>query len=194
MPDSALLRWDLRDDYGEVGGREAIREAIEDAYAQLPREHLRRLDAVLVTDRDPKGRALGVWRQDADGLAIELYAQPHAEDVLRAPRAARAYALRFSLAHTLFHEVGHHVTRVLNRRATPPRKPGRVDSAIEKWAEEYAVKRLQRLLDSWSASAGPAHAPEERAKLLAAVEFLSRGGPFRFAVSAEALSAASPDG
>ena len=116
------LDWHLDSGYEEVGGTEFLREAVEEAVAVLPREHLRQLEAFLMRDEDPKGKALGIWRQDHTGVAIELYLQPHVTPLLPLSAPVRAFALRLHLAYTLFHEVGHHVTRFLNRRATPPRK------------------------------------------------------------------------
>ena len=99
-----------------------LREALEEALARVPREHLRLLDAIEVYDDDPKGLALGVWRQRNGTTRVEIYLHPHTLESLRAPVEARPFVLRLFLAHTLFHEIGHRVTRVLNRRTTPPRK------------------------------------------------------------------------
>lgn len=188
MPESAFIRWELGDEYAEIGGPALIRQAVAEALDRIPREHLRRLDAIVVLDRDPKGRALGVWRQDAHGLTIELYAAPHVADVLRVPLAAHPFALRLYLVHTLFHEVGHHVTLHLNRRAAPARKKARVEQTLEKWAEQYVAKRLQSLVSAWQREGGPAASPEGRQSLLAALRFLHLQG--RILLVEEALPSA----
>lgn len=166
------LDWEASAPYDDAGGQDALRAAMQDALAVIPREHLRQLDYVSVHDRDPKGKALGVWRQDHRGQSIELYLLPHLEDAQRVPADARLWAVRLSLAHTLFHEVGHHVTLHLNRRAAPARKKAHVTQTVEKWAEAYVAKRLQRLCAGWLAEDGPAHSPAERAKLDRALRFL----------------------
>lgn len=179
MPDSAYIHWELAGDYVDIGGPGAIQLAVEDACAQIPREHLRRLDAIIVQDRDPKGRALGVWRQDSRGMAVELYALPHVEQALRAPPTIRPYALRLYLAHTLFHEVGHHVTLHLNRRAAPRRKRNQVEQTWEKWAEQYVAKRMQGLVDSWQRPGGLAADLAERENLAGAIHSLRLEGKIR---------------
>ncbi len=194
MPATAFIHWELEGDYAEIGGPALLRQAVTEVLARVPREHLRQLDALVVQDRDPKGRALGVWRQDAHGLSIELYAEPHVADVLRAPPDARPFALRLYLAHTLFHEVGHHVTLHLNRRAAPSRKKAQVEQTLEKWAEQYVAKRLQGLVDAWQRPDGPAATPEGRAALSAALRFLQLQGRIRLIEEAEAAPApASPN-
>jgi len=141
------IDWQARGDYAEMGGREAIEETLRGIVAHIPPEHLRRLDAITVQDRDPRGVALGVYQQNGAGTAsIFLYLQPHETQAQRVPPAAQPRLFRLELAHTLFHEVGHHVTRCLNRRAVPSRKSPHVNDAIEKWAEQYAAKRLARFL------------------------------------------------
>ncbi len=100
-------------------GEGQVREAAEEAVNALPREHLRRLDALIVQDDDPKGKSLGIWRQDHAGCVIEIYVQPHITAVQFLPPVVRDFALRLHLAYTIFHEAGHHVTRVLNPRTTP---------------------------------------------------------------------------
>lgn len=154
------INWQLGGEYDEIGGDSVLREALEDALATVPREHLRRLDALIIRDADPKGRSLGIWRQDHHGCAIEIYAGPHVGPLLGLPARVRGFALRVHLAYTLFHEVGHHVTRVLNPRVTPPRKAPQVEAKIERWADDYAEKRLRRLCDRWIAPAGIADPPE----------------------------------
>ena len=154
------INWQLGDLYEEIGGARVLQEAIEEALSDVPREHLRRLDALIIRDFDPKGKSLGIWRQDHHGCAIEIYAAPHISHLLALPLPVRDFALRLHLAYTLFHEVGHHVTRVLNPRATPPRKASRVDAKIERWADDYAEKRLRRLCEQWLASEGIVAAPE----------------------------------
>jgi hypothetical protein len=176
MPESAFIRWELEGDYAEIGGPMLIRQAVGEALGRIPREHLRRLDAIIVQDRDPKGKALGVWRQNAHGLSIELYAVPHVTDVLRIPAEVRPFALRLYLAHTLFHEVGHHVTLHLNRRAAPTRKKAQVEQTLEKWAEQYVAKRMQGLVNAWQKPGGPADTPEGRKALLAALRYLQLQG------------------
>jgi len=166
------LDWHLEGDYEDVGGVEALREAVEEAVAVLPREHLRQLEAFLMRDEDPKGKALGIWRQDHMGVAIELYLQPHVTPLLPLPASVRAFALRLHLAYTIFHEVGHHVTRFLNRRATPPRKAARVEQKIERWADDYAEKRLERLVERWLAPGGRADTADGHRALDAALRAL----------------------
>lgn len=194
MPDIAHVDWRLYHDYAAVGGREAIQEAVREAVAQTPREHLRQLDTVTVEDRDPQGKSLGLWRRDAHGFTIEIYAEPHLTEILRAPAAARSFALRLYLAHTFFHEVGHHVTLHLNRRAEPPRKKAQVHHTLEKWAEQYVAKRLQRLCDGWIAPGGPAaSAPESRQALSLALRFLGLDGQIRLAESSLAPPGTIPE-
>ncbi len=166
------LDWHLTDNYEEIGGEELLREAVEEAVAALPREHLRRLDTLIFRDDDPRGKSLGIWRQDHHGCAIELYLKPHVTALLPLAAPVRDFALRLHLAYTLFHEVGHHVTRVLNPRAAPPRKAPRVTEKIEQWADEYAEKRLQKLCDRWLSPEGRASSPEARKALLLALRAL----------------------
>lgn len=162
------IDWELEDEYTEIGGPELLREAIDEALAVLPREHLRRLAVISVQDDDPRGKALGIWRQDHRGVGIELYARPHVLPLLLLPPPVRAFALRLHLAYTLFHEVGHHVTRFLNKRAAPPRKAAAVEQKIERWADEYAEKRLIKLSEHWRKPGGLAASPDtERALELA---------------------------
>ena len=163
------LDWQSRGDHEEIGGQTQLRESLEDALAVLPREHLRQLTAVIVFDTDPKGKALGIWRQDHTGVAIELYLEPHITPLLTLPPPVRDFALRLHLAYTLFHEVGHHVTRFLNRRAAPPRKAAQVEQKIERWADEYAEKRLGKLVERWLRPNGRADASENRRALAMAV-------------------------
>ncbi len=166
------LDWHLEGKYEDVDGVEVLREAVGEALAALPREHLRQLEAIVIVDEDPKGKALGIWRQDHTGVAIELYLQPHVIPLLVLPAPVRAFALRLHLAYTIFHEVGHHVTRFLNRRATPPRKAARVDQKIERWADDYAEKRLGRLVESWLRPGGRADSADGRRTLTAALRAL----------------------
>ena len=166
------LDWQLEGDYEDVGGVEILHEAVEEAVAVLPREHLRQLEAFLMRDQDPKGKALGIWRQDHLGVAVELYLQPHVTPLLPLPARVRAFALRLHLAYTIFHEVGHHVTRFLNRRATPPRKAARVEQKIERWADDYAEKRLGRLVARWLVPGGQADMADDRRALAAALRSL----------------------
>ena len=166
------LEWNLKDDYSEIGGREQIRAAVEDALALVPREHLRQLAAIATEDEDPRGKALGIWRMDHRGVGIDLYAQPHVRPLLRLPPEVLAFALRLHLGYTLFHEVGHHVPRLLNTRAAPPRKAALVEQKIERWADEYAEKRLGKLVASWLGPGGLAAAPPARQALSLALHAL----------------------
>ncbi len=166
------LYWDVGGDYSEAGDGDALRAMVEEAIAALPREHVRQLGGVHVLDEDPKGVALGIWRHDHAGAAIEIYLGPHVSPLLGLPPAVRHFALRLHLAYTLFHEVGHHVTRVLNRRAVPPRKAARVDEKIERWADDYAEKRLARLVARWLQPGGAADAPAARRALSQALRAL----------------------
>jgi len=166
------LDWHLGGSYEDAGGVGLLHEAVEEALAALPREHLRQLEAFLMLDEDPKGKALGIWRQDHTGVAIELYLQPHVTPLLPLPAPVRAFALRLHLAYTIFHEVGHHVTRFLNRRATPPRKAALVEQKIERWADDYAEKRLRRLVGRWLLPSGPADTADGRRDLAAALRVL----------------------
>lgn len=166
------LDWHVSGGYEDAGGVGTLREMVQEAAERLPREHLRELGAVIVQDQDPKGKALGIWRQDHAGVAIELYLQPHVTPLLPLPVRVRDFALRLHLAYTLFHEVGHHVTRFLNRRAAPPRKAARVEQKIERWADEYAEKRLTRLVEAWLRPGGRAASAQSRAALAAALRSL----------------------
>jgi len=177
------LDWSATRPYDEFGGRTAIAQVLEDALALVPREHRRQLDVVSVLDKDPKGIALGVYRQDRDGTSIELYLMPHVAEAETVPELARLWVFNLTLAHTLFHEVGHHVTLFLNRRAAPARKAARVTQTFEKWAEEYVAKRLQRLCDAWLAPGGSAGSPDTRRQLILALRVLHRRGQIHLAES-----------
>ena len=166
------LDWHLDGDYEDVGGADVLREAVTEAVAVLPREHLRQLEAFVMWDEDPKGKALGIWRQDHTGVAVELYLRPHVTPLLLLPAPVRLFALRLHLAYTIFHEVGHHVTRFLNRRATPPRKAATVEQKIERWADDYAEKRVGRLVERWVAPGGMADTPSGQAALSSALRSL----------------------
>ena len=166
------LDWHLDGDYEDVGGVDVLREAVTEAVAVLPREHLRQLEAFVMWDEDPKGKALGIWRQDHTGVAVELYLRPHVTPLLLLPAPVRLFALRLHLAYTIFHEVGHHVTRFLNRRATPPRKAATVEQKIERWADDYAEKRVGRLVERWVAPGGMADTPSGQAALSSALRSL----------------------
>lgn len=176
-----MLHWEALGDYEQAGGAANLRQYLEDIAARVPREHLRKLDSIKVTDIDPRGLALGVYRQGAGGIWIELYLEPHVRDASSAPAPARVWALRLNLAHTLFHEVGHHQTLHLNRRAEPTRKKGQVTQTLEKWAEQYVSRRLQKLVDDWLSPQGLASAPDDRAPLLLALSFYQRIGRIRLA-------------
>lgn len=171
-----MLQWEALGDYEEMGGALSLRQYLEDILARVPREHLRQLGRIIVTDIDPRGMALGVYRQGPGGIWIELYLEPHVRDAHYAPPPARLWALRLTLAHTLFHEVGHHQTLHLNRRAEPTRKKRQVSQTLEKWAEQYVSRRLQKLLDDWLSPTGLASDPTDRAALLLALSFYQRIG------------------
>ena len=162
--------WDLRETYAEIGGPGLLHEAMDEALAVLPREHLRQLAVISVQDEDPRGKALGIWRQDHRGVGIEIYALPHVRPLVGLPPPVREFALRLHLAYTLFHEVGHHVTRFLNKRAAPSRKAALVEQKIERWADEYAEKRLVKLTERWLKPGGLADAPDTRAALESALK------------------------
>ena len=171
------LDWDIQDDYtelgnAEIGGENLLRAAVADALAVLPREHLRQLAVITVEDEDPRGKALGIWRQDHRGVGIALYAQPHVRPLLGLPPEVQAFALRLYLGYTLFHEVGHHVTRFLNKRAAPPRKAALVDQKIERWADDYAEKRIGKLVERWLTPGGLAESPPARQALHLALKAL----------------------
>jgi hypothetical protein len=170
------LKWELADGYPEIGGPDLLRAAVEDALTILPREHLRQLAVITVEDEDPRGKALGIWRLDHRGAGIALYAQPHVRPLLGLPPPVRALALRLHFGYTLFHEVGHHVTRLLNKRAAPPRKAALVEQKIERWADDYAEKRLRKLVESWLRPGGPAAAPEGKQALSLALHALRLDG------------------
>lgn len=172
------IDWQLDNSYDEIGGEAVLRKAIEDALSSVPMEHLRRLDALVICDADPRGKSLGIWRQDHRGCMIELYAAPHVIPLLGLPPSVRDFALRLHLAYTLFHEVGHHVTRVLNPRTTPPRKAAQVEVKIERWADEYAEKRLRKFVEKWSAPGGIAETAEAAYVLQIALRALRLEGIF----------------
>ena len=153
------IEWDLADEYADSGGREAFQDALAEALAVLPREHLRQLAVIAIEDEDPRGKALGIWRHDHRGVGIALYAGPHIRSLVRLPPDVRLFALRLHFGYTLFHEVGHHVTRFLNKRTAPPRKAAAVEQKIERWADEYAEKRLGKLVAHWRKPGGLAEAP-----------------------------------
>jgi len=166
------LIWHARGDYSEIGKNSILQEAVNEALSLVPPEHLRRLDAIEVHDRDRKRKSLGLWRQDHSGIVIEVYLEPHVAPLLFLPPPIRSFALRGYLAYTLFHEVGHHVTRVLNRRAAPPRKAALVEEKIEKWADQYAEKRIAKLCALWLRPEGRAASPSQRLALQAALRAL----------------------
>lgn len=171
-----VQEWEIRGEYAEIGGLDLLHESLEDAMAVLPREHLRQLAVIQVRDEDPRGKALGIWRQDHRGVGIELYAGPHIRPLLGLPPPIRHFALRLHLAYTLFHEVGHHVTRFLNKRTAPPRKAARVDQKIERWADDYAEKRVVKLTEVWLQPGGRAGTPETRQTLGTALKLLHLEG------------------
>lgn len=187
------LDWSAVRPYDEYGGRAAIESVLNDALAQVPREHRRQLDVITVLDKDPKGIALGVYRQDRDGMSIELYLAPHVAEAETVPGIARRWMFNLTLAHTLFHEVGHHVTLSVNRRAAPPRKKAAVTQTLEKWAEEYVAKRLQRLCDAWLGPDGTTSADEGRQPLILALRVLHRRGQIHLAESSPAQPGTIPE-
>ncbi len=166
------IEWNLTEEYAETGGPEAIHAALTEALAVLPREHLRQLARVTTEDEDPRGKALGIWSHDHRGVGIALYAGPHVRPLLPLPPPVRLFALRLHFGYTLFHEVGHHVTRFLNKRSAPPRKAALVEQKIERWADEYAEKRLVKLVERWHAPGGLADTPPARAALALALKAL----------------------
>ena len=170
------IEWDLREEYAEIGGAGLLHEAINEALAVLPREHLRQLAVLSIQDDDPRGKALGIWRQDHRGVGIELYARPHVLPLLGLPPEVRRFALRLHLGYTLFHEVGHHVTRFLNKRAAPPRKAAQVEQKIERWADDYAEKRIVKLVGRWQKPSGLADTPEAQRALDLALKALRMDG------------------
>lgn len=177
------LDWNATRPYEELGGRAAIEALLNEALALVPREHRRQLDVVRVLDKDPKGIALGVYRQDRDGASIELYLVPHVAEADSVPEPARSWVFNLTLVHTLFHEVGHHVTLSLNRRAAPARKAARVTQTLEKWAEEYVAKRLQRLCDAWLGPGGSASTPDAHQSFILGLRVLHRRGQIHLAES-----------
>jgi predicted Zn-dependent protease with MMP-like domain len=102
------------------------------AFSCVPREHLRQLDGVYVTDFDPKGARLGVYERDHRGNRITLFLWPHVLDARRVPPDQHRTVLALHLGHTLFHEVGHHVTLTLNPRRAPSKKREQVTDTLEK--------------------------------------------------------------
>ena len=115
---------------------------VRQAFAHVPREHLRQLDGVYIFDIDPKGARLGVYIRDHLGPRIELFLTPHALDVQNLPADRQSAVFQLHVAHTLFHEVGHHLTLTLNPRREPSKKRGAVTDTLEKWAEQYTEKRM----------------------------------------------------
>lgn len=166
------IEWDLTGEYIDSGGRETLHDALTDALIVLPREHLRQLAAITIEDEDPRGKALGIWRHDHRGVGIALYAGPHVRSLVRLPPEIRLFALRLHFGYTLFHEVGHHVTRFLNKRTAPPRKAAAVEQKIERWADEYAEKRLGKLVAHWQKPGGLAETPAARQTLDLALKAL----------------------
>jgi len=166
------IEWDLSDNYADIGGAGALHDALAESLAVLPREHLRRLAAITISDEDPRGKALGIWRQDHRGVGIALYAGPHVRPLLRLPPEVRLFALRLHFGYTLFHEVGHHVTRFLNKRTAPPRKAALVEQKIERWADDYAEKRLGKMVERWQKPGGLAETAAARQALDLALKAL----------------------
>ncbi len=160
------LLWELDDAGCDFADDGAVRQSVGDAFAALPREHLRLLDAVTILERDPRGRNLGIYLRDHRGNHIELYLEPHRADARTAPAPCRTAVLRLHIAHTLFHEVGHHMTLTVNKRKAPSKKRGEVEQTLEKWAEAYVAKRMAAYLTKERAGGDPA--------VDAAMEWLSR--------------------
>ncbi len=133
------LLWEVEEIY-----EDDIEAMVRLAFSCVPREHLRQLDGVYVVDFDPKGARLGVYERDHGGNRITLYLWPHVLDAQRAPAEQKSRILALHLAHTLFHEVGHHVTLTLNPRRAPSKKRGQVTDTLEKWAEAYVEKRMEK--------------------------------------------------
>lgn len=133
------------------------------AYSVVPREHVRQLDGVYVVDYDPKGNRLGVYERDQFGNRITLFLWPHLLDIERVVPEQRRLVLALHLGHTLFHEVGHHVTLTLNPRRAPSKKRGQVTDTLEKWAEQYVDKRMERLkaLLTSTAPSEPVESPSQ---------------------------------
>ena len=166
------IDWELTNEYADSGGPDAFHDALAEALAVLPREHLRQLAAITIEDEDPRGKALGIWRHDHRGVGIALYAGPHVRSLVRLPPEIRSFALRLHFGYTLFHEVGHHVTRFLNKRTAPPRKAAAVEQKIERWADEYAEKRLGKLVERWRKPGGLAETASAKLALDLALKSL----------------------
>jgi hypothetical protein len=139
--------WEIDPDFGyeKVGGSESLHAILQQIVALVPREHLVGMEGVYVYDADPKGTRLGVYVRDHKGIRIELFLHPHVVPIEEFKEHTRRNAITMHLAHTFFHEVGHHVTLTLNKRAVPSKKKGEVANTLEKWAEEYVAKRMQKL-------------------------------------------------
>ena len=188
------IEWELREDYAEIGGTALLHDAVDEALAVLPREHLRQLAVLSITDEDPRGKALGIWRQDHRGVGIELYARPHVLPLLGLPPEVRTFALRLHLGYTLLHEAGHHVTRFLNKRTAPPRKAAQVEQKIERWADDYAEKRLVKLIGRWQKPGGQASEPDAARALDAALKALRLSGAVERQKAAAAEKASAESG
>jgi len=148
------LLWEINDCSNEFADDATVRGVVRSVFDAVPREHLRRLDSVRLLEYDPKGRNLGLYIRDHEGPRIEIYLHPHALDALRGPASARLWTFHLHLAHTLFHEVGHHTTLTVNKRAAPTRKRGEVVQTMEKWAEEYTARRLEKYRARWDSHEG----------------------------------------
>lgn len=138
------LDWQAEEPYVEVGGRAALEAMVRTVLAQVPREHIRHLEAVVALDHDPRGRNLGLYVRDHNGTRIELYLTPHVRDAQRAPARLVGDVLLLHVAHTIFHEIGHHMTLTLNRRRAPSKGRAAVSETLEKWAEEYVERRMEK--------------------------------------------------
>ncbi|MFY7952325.1 MAG: hypothetical protein ACOVT5_07440 [Armatimonadaceae bacterium] len=166
------LIWETDDCSCEFADDAEVRAVLRSVFEAVPREHLRQLDAVAVMDHDPKGRNLGLYTRDHRGPRVEIYLHPHFLDALRGPASARIWTFHLHVAHTLFHEVGHHVTWTINRRAAPTRKRPDVTRTMEKWAEEYTAKRLEKYRARWVND--PALDDINRASFLVATAWVDR--------------------
>lgn len=131
-----------------------LKALVQRALAHIPKEHTRYLDAVTVLDHDPRGRNLGLYVRDHNGTRIELYLTPHLRDLSSVREPVASWALLLHVAHTLFHEVGHHMTLTLNRRRAPSKGRAAVTETLEKWAEEYTARRMEKFVAALEAAAG----------------------------------------
>lgn len=125
--------------------------------AQVPREHRRQLDALLVLDHDPKGRNLGLYVRDHKGTRIELYLTTRPRCAPRAGGGGPLGAATPYRPHALPRGPTH-MTLTLNRRRAPSKGRAEVAQVLEKWAEEYVARRMEKFCGTLSAPGGPAEA------------------------------------